>query len=165
MNKEKNTPGSSHLDAEGNAIMVNIKEKDETERFAKASCTVLLNKEAFNVLKSGTSKKGDILSTARVAGIIATKKTHELIPLCHNLRISSVKIDFQLIDSKYSCIINSEIEGIDRTGFEMESLTAVTVAGLTIYDMLKSVDRGIALRDIHLVEKWGGKSGHYTKQD
>ena len=163
MDEDNNNSGSSHLDAKGNAKMVNIKDKNETERFARASSTISMNKEAFNILISGTSKKGDILSVARIAGIIAAKKTHELIPLCHNLRISSVKIDFQLIGSEYSCNIISEVEGIDRTGFEMESLIAVTIAGLTIYDMLKSVDRGINIRDIHLAEKWGGKSGHYIK--
>jgi len=162
LERDAKLPKSSHLDKFGNARMVNIKSKNETERFAKAHGKIIMNQEAFKLLKSGYSSKGDIFSTARISGIMAAKKTHELIPLCHNLRISSIKIDFQLIESELSCEISSEVEGIDRTGFEMESLIAVSIAALTIYDMLKSVDKKIKIADVYLAEKFGGKSGHYT---
>jgi len=165
LGKNGKTIKSSHLDKMGNAKMVNVKSKDETERFAKAYGKVSMNSEAYELLKSGYSKKGDIFSVARIAGIMSVKKTHELIPLCHNLRISSVKIDFRLVDTNKSCEIVSEVEGIDRTGFEMEALTAVSVSALTIYDMLKSVDRGITISKIYLLEKSGGKSGHYINKN
>ena len=165
MEGNKNSIFSSHLDEKGNANMVNIKYKKETERLAKAHGKISMNEDAFKVLKSGFSSKGDILSVARIAGIMAAKKTHDLIPLCHNLRITSVKIDFQLIESELSCEILSEVEGVDRTGFEMESIIAVSIAATTIYDMLKSVDKGMKIGDIYLVEKLGGKSGHYINKN
>ncbi len=156
---------STHIDENGNIVMVDISNKDDTERFAKAKATMALNENSFNILLSGKSKKGEIFPVAKIAGIIAAKKTHEMIPLCHPIRISSIDIKFKLNKEDRICEIYSVVKGIEKTGFEMEALVAVTTASLTIYDMLKSVDKGIIIKEIKLIEKYGGKSGHFISEN
>ncbi|MFA6379004.1 MAG: cyclic pyranopterin monophosphate synthase MoaC [Candidatus Omnitrophota bacterium] len=139
--------------------MVDVSAKKLTKRIARATCHVYLAKSVFDkVLKQG-SPKGDIFEAARVAGIMAAKKTPDLIPLCHQIKIKKARIDFKVDPNKYSIEINSEIVGFDQTGFEMEALVASSIAALTIYDMLKCFDKKIFITDLHLVYKSGGKSG------
>ena len=155
---------SSHLDENGSVNMVDVGNKSVTRRTAVAIGKVIMNKDAFEILKGGRSKKGEIITTAKIAGIMAAKKTYDLIPLCHNIRIERVNVDISFMNNDYTCIIKSEVTGSDKTGFEMEALTAVTVSCLTIYDMLKSVDREITITDIYLLEKSGGKSGEFKRK-
>jgi cyclic pyranopterin phosphate synthase len=151
----------THLDEKGAARMVDVGGKEVTIREATAKGRVLMKAETLAMIESGAAKKGDVLAVARVAGIMAAKKTHELVPLCHPLMITSVTVDFSL-DHKASAIAVAATVRVDgKTGVEMEALTAVSVACLTIYDMLKSADRAMHIADIRLVEKSGGKSGHY----
>lgn len=152
----------THLDKKGKAKMVDVSAKEINLRTSTARAEVLLSKEAFNAVKNNTVIKGDVLSVARIAGIQAAKKTSELIPLCHNIFISSVAIEFEIKDKSNSIIITSEAKTNSVTGIEMEALTAVSVAALTIYDMCKAIDKSISIRDIHLLSKTGGKSGTYT---
>lgn len=152
----------THLDDKGQARMVDVSGKDVTTRLATAKGRVTMTAETLAMIGEGRAKKGDVLAAARIAGIMAAKKTHELIPLCHPLLIAGVAVDF-MPDAKTSAIdveVTVKVEG--KTGVEMEALTAVSVACLTIYDMCKSVDRAMRIGDIRLVEKSGGKSGHYT---
>jgi cyclic pyranopterin monophosphate synthase len=149
----------SHLDAKGNAHMVDVSHKDVTSRSATARARILLEAETLTLITSGTAKKGDVLATARIAGIMAAKKTSDLIPLCHPLMISKVSIDFSLSDSYIDVEATVKVEG--KTGVEMEALTACSVACLTLYDMVKAVDRGMRITDLRLVEKSGGKSGPF----
>jgi cyclic pyranopterin monophosphate synthase len=152
----------THLDNKGKAKMVDVSEKEMNLRTSTASAEVLLSKEAFNAVKNNTVIKGDVLSVARIAGIQAAKKTSELIPLCHNIFISSVTIEFEIKEENNCIIINSEAKTNSVTGIEMEALTAVSVAALTIYDMCKAIDKSIMIKDIHLLSKTGGKSGSYS---
>jgi cyclic pyranopterin monophosphate synthase len=149
----------THLDALGNAHMVDVSAKDVTTRSATARARVLMLPETLALITSGTAKKGDVLATARLAGIMAAKKTSDLIPLCHPLMISKVSVDFSIIDSAIDVEATVKVEG--KTGVEMEALTACSVACLTLYDMVKAVDRGMRITDLRLVEKSGGKSGHF----
>ena len=142
--------------------MVDVGDKKITKREAIAKGYLSLKKETVKAIKEGKIPKGDVLSVANVAGILAAKKTFSLIPMCHPLRITNVKIDFELKED--TIIINSKVSAIDRTGVEMEALTAVALAALTIYDMCKGVDREISISNIELVEKKGGKSGHFIKR-
>jgi len=142
--------------------MVDVGDKKITKREAIARGYLSLKKETVKAIKEGKMPKGDVLSVANVAGILAAKKTSSLIPMCHPLRITNVKIDFELKED--TIIINSKVSAIDRTGVEMEALTAVALAALTIYDMCKGVDREIFISNIELVEKKGGKSGHFIKK-
>lgn len=152
----------THLDATGNAHMVDVSDKHITSRSATAKAQVLMLPETLALILSGTAKKGDVLATARIAGIMAAKKTHELIPLCHPLMISKVSIDF-VADEKTSAIeVTSKVRVEGKTGVEMEALTACSIAALTIYDMCKAVDRGMKITDLRLTEKSGGKSGTFT---
>ena len=151
----------SHLSKDGNVNMVDVSDKNQTIRVAKATSKIKLSKTAFEMTKSNDSKKGNVLATARIAGIQAAKKTHELIPLCHQINLTNINIDFILDDSGF-IIVDSEVKCIGNTGVEMEALTSVTVASLTIYDMLKSVDKRIVINDIHLISKSGGKSGDFN---
>ncbi|MEA1963731.1 MAG: cyclic pyranopterin monophosphate synthase MoaC [Candidatus Aerophobetes bacterium] len=143
--------------------MIDVGDKEATRREAVARGCLSLKKETVQAIKEGKIPKGDVLSVANVAGILAAKKTASLIPMCHPLRITSVKIDFELKED--AIIITSRVSAIDRTGVEMEALTAVALAALTIYDMCKGVDRQISISRIELIEKKGGKSGHFIKQD
>lgn len=147
----------THLDALGNAHMVDVSAKDVTSRSATARARVLMLPETLSLITSGTAKKGDVLATARLAGIMAAKKTSDLIPLCHLLMISKVSVDFTLIANAIEVEATVKVEG--KTGVEMEALTACSVACLTLYDMVKAVDRGMKITDLRLVEKSGGKSG------
>jgi cyclic pyranopterin phosphate synthase len=159
-------PQLTHFDAHGQAHMVDVGAKPATRRVARASGRILMKPETLVLIQSGTAKKGDVLGVARIAGIMASKKTSELIPLCHPLALSHVALDFDvgaLSDAQTKgvrCVATVETTG--PTGVEMEALTAVQIALLTIYDMCKAVDRGITVTDVHLLEKDGGKSGHYV---
>ncbi len=155
----------THLDDQGHARMVDISGKDITTREARAVALVRLSAEAYAALKAGTLKKGDALGVARVAGIMAAKRTDELIPLCHPLPISGVTIEFTLEDETSTVRIESTVRVTSRTGVEMEAMTAVSVAALSIYDMCKGVDKGITIERIALLEKRGGKSGDYIRSD
>jgi len=151
----------SHLSNDGDVNMVDVSDKNQTIRVAKAASKIKLSKTAFEMAKSNDSKKGNVLATARIAGIQAAKKTHELIPLCHQINLTNISIDF-ILDGSGFITIDSEVKCIGNTGVEMEALTSVTVASLTIYDMLKSVDKRIVINDIHLISKSGGKSGDFN---
>jgi cyclic pyranopterin monophosphate synthase len=149
----------SHLNERGEAHMVDVSEKDVTTRSATAKARVFAEATTIALITTGTAKKGDVLSTARLAGIMAAKKTSDLIPLCHPLMISKVTVNFSLQDKHIDVEATVKVEG--KTGVEMEALTACSVACLTIYDMLKAVDRGMIISDLRLVEKTGGKSGTF----
>lgn len=147
----------SHLDDKGQAHMVDVSGKDMTTRSATSRGRVLMLSETLVLLRDSLAKKGDVLATARIAGIMAAKKTSDLIPLCHPLMISKVSIEFQMSESFVDVEATVKVEG--KTGVEMEALTACSIACLTIYDMLKAVDRGMKITDLRVVEKSGGKSG------
>jgi len=153
----------THTTIEGKISMVDITNKDTTNRIARARGSVLLSQDAFNKVKNLEIIKGDVLTTAKIAGINAAKKTHELIPLCHQINLTHVDVNFEFKDSNSSIIINSIIKCNGKTGSEMEALSSVAVAALTIYDMCKSIDKSIIINKIELVEKSGGKSGHFIK--
>ncbi len=154
----------THFDAEGRAAMVDVGAKAETERLATARGEVLMAAETFALVAAGRIGKGDVLGVARLAGIMAAKRTPDLIPLCHPLALTSVKVDLTLDEARSAIVIEATCKLTGRTGVEMEALTAVSVAALTVYDMCKAVDRGMTIGAIRLVEKSGGKSGHF-KQD
>ena len=153
----------THLDDAGHAHMVDVSEKAETSRTAWATATVQLTAEAMNLLIEGNLKKGDALGTARVAGIMGAKKTAELIPLCHPLPITKVTVDLEPNTITNTVLIHAIVKTRGQTGVEMEALTAATTAALTLYDMLKAIDKGITISMIQLVEKKGGKSGTWNR--
>ncbi len=155
-------PTLTHIDAAGAANMVDVSDKADTQRIAVARGTISMRPETLELIKSGNAKKGDVIGTARIAGIFAAKKTHELIPLCHPLMLSKVTIDLEVDDALPGLVITATTKVTGQTGVEMEALTACSVACLTIYDMAKAVDRGMVIGDIRLLEKAGGKSGHWT---
>jgi cyclic pyranopterin monophosphate synthase len=152
----------THIDARGEARMVDVSAKSATERAAVAEGRVVMSKATLALIVSGNAKKGDVLGTARLAGIMAAKRTADLIPLCHPLALSKVTLDIVTDKKLPGCIVRAAVKVNGPTGVEMEALTAVSVACLTIYDMVKAVERGIRIEGIHLVEKKGGKSGHYS---
>jgi cyclic pyranopterin phosphate synthase len=152
----------THLDDQGNARMVDVSAKEITAREATAEAVVRLSRQAYDALKRGALKKGDALGVARVAGIMAAKRTDSLIPLCHPLPISGVEIAFELDDEAATVRVVATVHVTARTGVEMESLTAASVAALTIYDMCKAIDKGITIERVRLLEKRGGKSGDYS---
>lgn len=152
----------THLDATGAANMVDVSTKEVTHRIAVARGTVTMRPETLELIRSGNAKKGDVIGTARLAGILAAKRTHELIPLCHPLLLSKVKVDIEPDDTLPGLVVLATTKVSGQTGVEMEALTACSLACLTIYDMAKAVDRGMVIGDIRLVEKAGGKSGHWT---
>jgi cyclic pyranopterin phosphate synthase len=154
----------SHTDDRGKARMVDVGDKPVTDRWAKAEARLSVSPELFQKLQANTLKKGDALSVARIAGIQAAKKTHELIPLCHPISITHIDIDISLHEPD-QVQIASHVKASAVTGVEMEALTAVTIAALTIYDMGKSVDKGIVIEEIKLLEKGGGKSGLWKRQE
>ncbi len=152
----------SHIDKDGNAVMVDVTDKEITERVAVASGKIYVCQEIIDAINDGTNSKGNVLATARVAGIMGAKKTSELIPMCHPLMLTKVNIDFEIVDDEkpfIRCVCTAKLRG--QTGVEMEALTGVNVALLTVYDMCKAIDKGMVITDIHLMEKTGGKSGHY----
>ena len=154
----------THLDAQGNAHMVDVSEKDVTSRTATARATVEMQPETLALILEGKAKKGDVIATARIAGIMAAKKTHELIPLCHPLMVSKVTVDFEAYPASSTIEVTAMVKVEGKTGVEMEALTACSVACLTLYDMCKAVDRGMKITNLRLVEKSGGKSGHFTAE-
>ena len=151
----------SHVDAKGRVRMVDVSAKPDTERTAVAEGRVVMTRKTLDLVTSGNAAKGDVLGTARIAGIMAAKRTSELIPLCHPLALSKVTLDIKPDTKLPGCIVRATVKVKGPTGVEMEALTAVSVACLTIYDMVKAVERGVRIEGIHLVEKKGGKSGHY----
>ena len=153
----------THFDASGAAHMVDVSQKPNTERTAVARGLVKMLPETLSLMKEGKAKKGDVLSVARLAGIMAAKKTHDLIPLCHPLALSKVSIDLDYKDMD-KVEITATVKTTGPTGVEMEALTAVNVAALTVYDMLKAVDRAMVITDIRLLQKDGGKSGTYRAE-
>ena len=154
-------PRLTHLSAEGKADRVDVGYKEVTRRTATASGAVQMALETLDLILSGNAKKGDVIATARIAGIMAAKKTHELIPLCHPLALTKVEVDIAPDASLPGVIVRATAKLKGQTGVEMEALTAVSVACLTIYDMVKAVERGMRIEGIHLLEKRGGKSGTY----
>ncbi len=154
----------THLDAEGNAHMVDVSEKHVTSRSATAKAVVEMLPETLTLILEGTAKKGDVIATARIAGIMAAKKTHELIPLCHPLMITKVTVDFAPDAAASTIEVTATVKVEGKTGVEMEALTACSVACLTLYDMCKAVDRGMKITNLRLVEKSGGKSGLFTAE-
>lgn len=151
----------NHFDAEGRAVMVDVGGKELTKREAVAKGKIRVCPQAFSAIQSGTMKKGDVLGVARIAGIMAVKKTSEIIPLCHPLPITKCGVEFTLDEASLTVEAVCTVSLTGRTGVEMEALTGVTAALLTIYDMCKAVDKGMVLEDIHLVHKTGGKSGDF----
>ncbi|KFC68949.1 Molybdenum cofactor biosynthesis protein C [Bosea sp. LC85] len=151
----------SHLDASGQAHMVDVGDKEETSRVAVAEGFVVMQPATLAIVRDGDAKKGDVLGTARLAGIMAAKRTHELIPLCHPLLISKISVDLTLDEALPGVRVSAEVKMKGQTGVEMEALTAVGVACLTVYDMVKAVDRAMRIEGIRLVHKSGGKSGTF----
>ena len=152
----------THLDATGAAHMVDVGEKALTSREAVAEGRVVMAPETLALIRDGLAKKGDVIATARIAGIMAAKKTHELIPLCHPLLLTKVSLDIEADESLPGLVVRGLARVTGQTGVEMEALTAVSVACLTIYDMAKAVDRGMRIEGIRLLEKRGGKSGDWV---
>ncbi len=155
--------GLSHFDGEGNARMVDVSGKSATVRRATAAGRISMSPEAFAMVRQGTMKKGDVLGVARIGAIMAAKRVDSLIPLCHPLAITSVDVGFSFDDNAHAIDIRATVGITGRTGVEMEALTAVSVAALTIYDMCKAVDKGMVISDIRLLEKSGGKSGDFVR--
>jgi len=162
---DNTNPEFSHFDAEGNAIMVDVSKKNETERVATASGRITLSQEAYDLVKSGSMAKGDVLGVARIAGIMAAKKVDSLIPLCHPLAVTKINIDFSYNDDSRQIEIEAVVGITGKTGVEMEALTAVSVTALTIYDMCKAVDKAMVISDICLKKKTGGKSGTFIRPE
>ncbi|HYD79479.1 MAG TPA: cyclic pyranopterin monophosphate synthase MoaC [Paucimonas sp.] len=154
--------GLTHFDAAGQAHMVDVGAKDETHRVAMAAGTIRMRPETLALIQSGTAKKGDVLGIARIAAIMAAKRTDDLIPLCHPLALTRVTVDFDVDPAQSSVTCTAQVETFGKTGVEMEALTAVQVGLLTIYDMCKAVDRGMVMTDVRVLEKRGGKSGNWT---
>ena len=155
----------THFDDDGKAVMVDITEKNVTERTAVATGEIVMNKETLEAVKKGNIKKGDVLGTARIAAIMAAKQTQSLIPMCHNILLTNAKIEFSFDDEENKILIKSTVKTTGKTGVEMEALTMVSIAGLTIYDMCKSMDKSMVIGVIRLVEKHGGKSGDWIKNE
>lgn len=155
--------GLTHLDGKGRARMVDVSAKRVTVREAQARARVLMKPSTLELILSGEVEKGDVLAVARIAGIMAAKRTSELIPMCHPIAITSVETDFQVDRSDSSIIVLVKVKTCDRTGVEMEALTGAAVAALTIYDMCKAVDRSMTVTDLQLLEKKGGRSGIFVR--
>ena len=155
--------GFTHFDKEGKARMVDVSDKAETERTATAKGSVLMQPATLALIKEGGVKKGDVLSVARLAGIMGAKKTPDLIPLCHPLALTSVQVDLTLDEARNAVDVTATCKLVGKTGVEMEALTAVSVAALTVYDMCKAVDKAMQIVDIRLMHKSGGKSGTYER--
>lgn len=153
--------GLTHLDAEGKASMVDVSEKQVTARSATAMASITMKPETLALIQENGIKKGDVLAVARIAGILAAKKCSELIPLCHPLALTSIKVEFELLTPECRINILATCKLSDKTGVEMEALTAASISALTVYDMCKAVDKGMVISDIKLLEKTGGKSGTY----
>jgi len=155
----------THIDSSGEARMVDVSAKPATERLAVAEGRVVMSKATLELIVSGNAKKGDVLGTARIAGIMAAKRTHDLIPLCHPLPIAKAEVDIRPDAGLPGLEVTARVKVAGKTGVEMEALTAVAVACLTIYDMVKAVDRGMRIEGIRLIEKRGGRSGHFRAKE
>ena len=155
----------THIDGAGQARMVDVTAKADTERVAVAQGAVVMRLETLALIRAGDMKKGDVLGVARIAGIMAAKRTHELIPLCHPLALTGVEVEIEPDDALPGLRVRARARVKGATGVEMEALTAVSVACLTIYDMAKAVDRGMRIEGVRLIEKLGGKSGHWRAED
>lgn len=158
----QSTTGLTHFNAEGHAHMVDVGSKAQTRRVAIACGVIRMQQATFDVIAAGTAEKGDVIGIARIAAIMAAKRTSELIPLCHPLALSSVAVNFILSHSDANVTCIAEVETTSQTGVEMEALTAVQIGLLTIYDMCKAIDRGMVITDVRLLEKRGGKSGDWV---
>jgi cyclic pyranopterin phosphate synthase len=154
----------THIDSDGKARMVDVSEKKETQREAKAYGQVKMATATYSVVTSGYGPKGDIFTVAKIAGIMGTKKTHEIIPLCHPLSLTHIDVDFTFDDKKHIIGITSTVRTKGQTGVEMEAVNCVMVVALTIYDMCKAIDKGIELGPFYLLEKSGGKSGRFVRK-
>lgn len=154
----------THLNEKGEARMVDVSDKDTTNRTARAVGFVAMSEETLGLVESGRAKKGDVLATARIAGIMAAKRTHELIPLCHPLLLSKVAVDLTPSPDPVGISVTAEVRVTGQTGVEMEALTAVSVACLTVYDMLKAADKGMVIGPVRLIEKTGGRSGTWRAE-
>ena len=155
---------TTHLNKKNNPTIVDISKKNKTTRTAKAQGIIQFSKKTFKLIKSFKSKKGEIKNTAIIAGILGAKKTSEIVPLCHNINIENVDIDISIFKEKNSFVVTSYVKCFDKTGVEMEALTGVSIACLTIYDMCKSIDKKILIKEIKLLEKSGGKSDFLSSQ-
>lgn len=153
----------THLDEKGQARMVDVSEKAHTERSATATATIFMKPETLQMIVEGKHKKGDVMATARIAGIMAAKRTPDLIPMCHPLMITSVKVELTPNLENSSVGIEATCKTVGQTGIEIEALTSASTAALTLYDMCKAVDRGMVIDQVKLLEKIGGKSGHWTR--
>ena len=161
------TPPAEHLthfDATGQAHMVDVGAKQDTHRIAVAAGTIRMKPETLALVQSGNAKKGDVIGIARIAAIMASKRTSDLVPLCHPLPITRVAVDFEVDAAASSVHCRAQVETIGKTGVEMEALTAVQVGLLTVYDMCKAVDRGMVMTNVRVLEKHGGKSGDWTAE-
>ncbi|CAD5180860.1 unnamed protein product [Musa acuminata subsp. malaccensis] len=155
----------THVDGSGHAKMVDVSSKVESKRAAIASCRVLLGQKVYNLVASNQIAKGDVLTVAKISGINGAKQTGNLIPLCHNIGLTHVRVDLTLNEKDYSVEIEGEAVATGKTGVEMEAMTAVTIAGLTVYDMCKAASKDICITDVRLEHKTGGKSGHWSRKE
>lgn len=155
----------THFDASGNAVMVDVSEKAVTTRIAEARGSIQVNQAVYDAISNGTAKKGDVLGVARLAGIMGAKKTSDLIPMCHPLMLSKCTVDFTMHPESLSIEACCIVKVSGQTGVEMEALTGVNLALLTIYDMCKAMDKGMKITNVRLIEKQGGKSGHYKREE
>jgi len=155
----------SHINEQGYARMVDVSDKEDTTRVARAQAVVCMQPQTLITIREGGIKKGDVLAVAQVAGIMGAKQTPCLIPMCHPLMLTGVDIEFEFDESRSALIIRSQVRTTGKTGVEMEAITAVTVAALTVYDMCKAIDRWMEITQIQLIEKSGGKSGHLHRAD
>ncbi len=153
----------SHLDNKGNARIVDISKKKKSSRYAKAKATIMLSKKILTMIKNDELKKGNVINVARIAGIMGAKQTSSLIPLCHNINLDSSDISFRYLEEKLEIV--STVKSEEKTGVEMEALTAVTVSALTIYDMVKGIDKSVYIKNISLLEKKGGETGNYKRNE
>lgn len=160
-----NKSSLTHFDADGNAVMVDVSPKAETMRIAQAGGRISMSRQAYELVKSGSMAKGDVLGVARIAGIMAAKKVDSLIPLTHPLMVSKVTVDFNFIEESTAVEITAVVGIHGKTGVEMEALTAVSIAALTIYDMCKAVDKKMVISNVRLMKKSGGKSGDFFRED
>lgn len=157
--------GLTHFNEFGNAQMVSVEEKNDTKRVAIATGKITMKESTLELIKNKTAKKGDVLSVAQIAGIMGAKKTSDIIPMCHNIFLTGADINYKIDDENKSIEITAMVKTVGKTGVEMEALSAVSIAALTIYDMCKATDKGMIISDIKLLEKNGGKSGHYKREE
>lgn len=157
--------GLTHFDAKGDAHMVDVGAKNETKRIARARGEIRMAPETFALVREGRAKKGDVVGVARIAAIMASKRTSEIVPLCHPIALTHVAVDFELDEAQSRVVCIAQCECVGQTGVEMEALMSVQAGLLTVYDMLKAVDRGMVMSDVCLLEKAGGKSGHWVREE